>query len=120
MRVLKNTYGVSIGFVPKVSKLSLVNKLTGSSLERKVKEIPEYLEKGTIEKLLEKPLKIDENDESFYKLRSTSFLLILISNINRALLWIRSVYYNSNKIYGFIIECKDLYVSMHLTASLDF
>ncbi|MDP4086622.1 MAG: hypothetical protein Q8934_18775 [Bacillota bacterium] len=49
-----------------------MNKLTGSSLDRKVKEIPDYLEKDPMEKLLEKPLKIDEYDESIYKLRSMS------------------------------------------------
>ncbi|MDP4285970.1 MAG: hypothetical protein Q8891_16270 [Bacteroidota bacterium] len=49
-----------------------MNKLTGSSLDRKVKEIPDYLEKDPMEKLLEKPLKIDEYDESIYELRSMS------------------------------------------------
>ena len=72
MNVLKNSYGVSIAFAPKVAKSSLVNKLTGSSLDRKVKEIPDYLQKNAMEMILEKPLKIDELDEGVYKLRSMS------------------------------------------------
>lgn len=72
MHLLKNTYGVSIAFIPKVAKSSLLNKLGGSSLDRKERKIPEYLEKDPIEVLLEKPLKIDENDETIFKLRSMS------------------------------------------------
>jgi len=72
MNLLKNTYGVSIAFVPKVAKSTLLNKLTGSSLGRKEKEIPDYLQKSSMEVLLEKPLKINENDESDYKLHSMS------------------------------------------------
>ncbi|MGN6296747.1 MAG: rolling circle replication-associated protein [Ginsengibacter sp.] len=72
MRVLKNSFGVSVSFIPKVSKLTLVNKLTGSSLSRQKREIPEYLEQTLIEKLLAKPLKIRQKRESDFKFRSMS------------------------------------------------
>lgn len=72
MKVLKNSFGVTVAFVPKVSKLTLINKLTGSSLTRKVREIPEYLEPTPVEKILAKPLKIRPKRESDYKFRSMS------------------------------------------------
>lgn len=72
MKVLKNSYGVSIGFISKVAKSSLMNKLTGSSLTRKIRDVPDYLELTPVEKLLAKPLIIREKRESDYKFRSMS------------------------------------------------
>jgi hypothetical protein len=72
MSILKNTFGVSIGFVPKVSKLSLINKLAGSTLERKENPLADLTELTPIEKLLKKPLKLDEMDETEIKPRSLS------------------------------------------------
>jgi hypothetical protein len=67
MALLKNTFGVSIGFEPKMAKSNLLGKLGGSSLERKEK--PMLVDLDPIEKLLSKPLKCDEVG---IKLRSMS------------------------------------------------
>jgi len=73
MSLLKNSFGVSIGFDPKVSPINFVNKFAGSSLERKPKsDFAELLERDPIEVLLDKPLKMDENDDKEYRLRSLS------------------------------------------------
>lgn len=72
MSVLKNSFGVSVAFDPKVPKWTLVDRLAGSSLERKEKEKPDLIDKDPMEILLAKPLKIDEEDETQYKLRSLS------------------------------------------------
>lgn len=63
MSILKNSFGVSIGFVPKVSKWSLIDKLAGSSLERKENPLAELIELSPVEKLLKKPLKLDDTEE---------------------------------------------------------
>lgn len=63
MSVLKNSYGVSIGFVPKVSKQSLLNKFAGSSLDRKENPLADLIELTPIDKLLAKPLKIEGMEE---------------------------------------------------------
>lgn len=65
MSVLKNSFGVSIGFVPKVSRLSLLNKLTGSSLERKENPMADLIELDPFEKLLKKPLQIEGMEKTF-------------------------------------------------------
>lgn len=97
MSLLKNTYGVSIAFVPKVPRPSLLNKFGGSSLERKEKQeknertvraliesaiskdlldqadgmkILVKVEADPMKTLFEKPLKF--GDERDYKLRSMS------------------------------------------------
>lgn len=69
MSLLKNTFGVSIEFQPRVSKLNFLDKLAGSSLERPVKV--SLMEKGSIEQLLATQLKMDDDDTA-YKLRSMS------------------------------------------------
>ena len=71
MSILKNSFGVSIGFVPKVSRLSLINKLAGSSLERKENPLADLIKPTPIEHLLAKPLKLDDTEEEI-KSRSLS------------------------------------------------
>ncbi len=71
MSLLKNSFGVSIGFIPKVSKLSLINKLAGSSLDRKENPLADLIELSPIEKLLAKPLKLDDTEDEI-KPRSLS------------------------------------------------
>lgn len=70
MTLLKNTFGVSIGFLPRVSKLNFLNKFAGSSLERPVK--PVLMDVDPFDRLLAKPLKMDEDEETAYKKRSMS------------------------------------------------
>lgn len=73
MSILKNSFGVSIAFAPKVCRESLLNKLSGSTLERKPKsEMSELIKKTAIEISLEKPLKLNESDECEFKFRSLS------------------------------------------------
>ncbi|HYC40813.1 MAG TPA: hypothetical protein VEB63_10010, partial [Chitinophagaceae bacterium] len=64
MILLKNSFGVSIGFNPKVSPRNFMDRLAGSSLERKPKsELVQLIEKDPIEALLDKKLKMDENED---------------------------------------------------------
>lgn len=72
MSVLKNSFGVSIGFTPKVSRLTLLNKLAGSSLERKENPLADLIQLTPIEKILAKPLKMDGMDEDEFKPRTLS------------------------------------------------
>lgn len=73
MALLKNSYGVSIGFQPKIHRQSLLDKkFTGSSLDRKEKQSPDLINKDPMEKLINKPLKMDDHDEGYHKSRSLS------------------------------------------------
>jgi hypothetical protein len=73
MSLLKNSYGVSIAFKPKVSYGSLLNKLAGSSLDRKPpSELSELIKKDSIETVLDRPMSLDESDETKFKFRSLS------------------------------------------------
>ncbi len=65
MSLLKNSYGVSIKFEPKISEKNFRNKFAGSSLQRKENEVTKLIINDPIEVLLKKPLRFHENDNSY-------------------------------------------------------
>src|SRR5262245_36239515 len=59
--LLKNSFGVSIGFTPRTAPINFKDRLVGSCLERKPPSVFSKLrEKEALELLLEKPLKFDK------------------------------------------------------------
>ena len=74
MKVIKNTFGVSITLEPRLSDPALINRSVGSSLVRKEKNPLLEITLDPVEKMLAKPL-IDEDipdEDKYYDLRSMS------------------------------------------------
>jgi hypothetical protein len=72
MSVLKNSYGVSIAFAPRISPINFKNKLGGSSLERNDKQKATSVKKSNLEAMLEKPTVLEEQEPKTIKQRSMS------------------------------------------------
>lgn len=67
MRIVKNSFGIGLTLSPKFSTLDMIDKLTGSALDRK----PTPKKKEKVEKELDE-LEESDNDEPIIKLRSMS------------------------------------------------
>lgn len=72
MSLLKNSFGVTVEFNPKISKLNFEGKLTGSSLNRKKNIWRDLTKDSPIEALLKKPLSFSTDDDENHKMHTLS------------------------------------------------